>query len=109
MCGIPQSLTPSTTSAPKCFQCGSPLIEISKVTSQPEGSLFPQTVYKFRCSNKECQDQKDKEEAKRIKLRDERVAAEKERKERRIADQQKRTNDRLERALGSKDASKSQN
>lgn len=33
-----------------------------------EGSLFPQTTYIYRCSNKECQDKKDKEEKQRVEL-----------------------------------------
>lgn len=68
------------SSAPsKCFQCGSILIQISKVQSHPEGSLFPQTTSIFRCSNVECQAQKDKDEAKRMKLQEEKNEADKNR------------------------------
>lgn len=64
---------------PKCFQCGSILIQISKIESHPEGSLFPQTTSIFRCSNVECQAQKDKDEAKRMKLQEEKNEADKNR------------------------------
>lgn len=33
-----------------------------------EGSRFPQTNIKYRCSNQPCQDEKDKQAAKRIKM-----------------------------------------
>ncbi len=52
----------------KCFECGSILIKISETVTHPEGSLFPQTTSIFKCSNSECQAQKDKEAAKRRKL-----------------------------------------
>lgn len=97
-------LNPSTTSTVKCFQCGSPLIEVSKETTHPEGSLFPQTVSKFRCSNQECQDLKDKEEAKRVKLRDEKLASDKVRDERRAEEKQKRIDERMVVALGKKES-----
>ncbi|CAN5172951.1 hypothetical protein BH09PAT1_BH09PAT1_5340 [soil metagenome] len=93
-------MNPSTTQAPKCFQCGSPLIEVSKVTSHPEGSLFPQTVSSYRCSNKECQDQKDKEEAKRIKLRDEKLASDKVRDEKKAEEKQRRHDEKVMIAIG---------
>ena len=80
----------------KCFQCGSPLIQTSKVTSHPEGSLFPQTAVTYRCSNKECQDQKDKDEAKRIKLRDDKLEADKKRAE----EKQKRYDEKVLETIG---------
>lgn len=64
-----------------CFQCGSPLIFVSEVTEQPEGIRFPQTTIIYRCSNQACQDEKDKELAKRIKLREEKAVADKKRVE----------------------------
>lgn len=99
-------MNPSTLPAPKCFQCGSPLIEVSKETTHPEGSLFPQTVSKFRCSNQECQDQKDREEAKRVKLRDEKIASDKVRDEKRAEEKQKRIDERMIVALGKKEDTK---
>jgi len=98
-------VNPSTTPAAKCFQCGSPLIEVSKVTSHPEGSLFPQTVSTFRCSNKECQDQKDKEEAKRLKLRDEKLASDKVRDDKKAEEKQKRLDERMMVAIGKEELS----
>ena len=53
---------------PKCSVCGSPLILVSEVTELREGSRFPQTTIKYRCSNQECQDEKDKQTAKRLKI-----------------------------------------
>lgn len=53
---------------PNCFTCGSPLIFISEVTELKEGSRFPQTTIKYRCSNEECQAEKDKQTAKRLKV-----------------------------------------
>ena len=53
---------------PTCFHCGSPLILVSEVTELKEGSRFPQTTIKYRCSNQECQDEIDKQTAKRIKI-----------------------------------------
>lgn len=81
----------------KCFQCGSPLIQVSKVTAHPEGSLFPQTMSVFRCSNQECQDQKDKEEAKRRKLSEEKAVAD----QKRADERQKRHDEKVAEVLGS--------
>jgi hypothetical protein len=44
------------------------LIFVSEVTELKEGSRFPQTTIKYRCSNQECQDEKDKQTAKRLKV-----------------------------------------
>jgi len=68
-------------SHPKCFQCGSELIFVSKETVQLEGSRYPQTNTIYRCSNEECQKKKDKEKADRQKLRLNRESNEKERME----------------------------
>lgn len=103
-CAILPLVNPSTTQSPKCFQCGSPLIEVSKVTSHPEGSLFPQTVSTYRCSNQECQDQKDKEEAKRVKLRDEKLASDKVRDEKKAEEKQKRLDERMMVAIGKEES-----
>jgi len=65
----------SHTNKPVCFQCGSHLVQISKVTSHPENSLFPQTTSIFRCSNEVCQAEKDKEEEKRLKQQSEKNEA----------------------------------
>jgi len=56
------------TKTPNCSTCGSPLVFISQETELLEGSRFPQTSIKYRCSNQPCQDEKDKQTAKRIKL-----------------------------------------
>jgi hypothetical protein len=53
---------------PICFTCGSPLIFVSESTELKEGSRFPQTSTKYRCSNQACQDEKDKQTAKRLKV-----------------------------------------
>ncbi len=53
---------------PICFTCGSPLIFVSESTELKEGSRFPQTSIKYRCSNQACQDEKDKQTAKRLKV-----------------------------------------
>jgi len=44
------------------------LIFVSKETILTEGSRFSQTNIKYRCSNQPCQDEKDKQTAKRLKL-----------------------------------------
>lgn len=62
----------NTNTTPKCFQCGSSLIVVSKITEKKEGSLFPQTAIIYRCSNKPCQEETDIQTAKRIKIRDDR-------------------------------------
>jgi hypothetical protein len=36
-----------------------------------EGSHFPQTITIYRCSNVACQEEKDRQEEKRIKLKEE--------------------------------------
>jgi len=47
---------------------------VKKVTEKIDGSRFPQTLTIYRCSNKECQDEKDRQEEKRIKLKEEKEA-----------------------------------
>lgn len=64
---------------PSCSQCGSKLILISRTTQQAEGSMFPQTISEYRCSNKDCQDERDKQTAKRIKAQKDRDKTNKER------------------------------
>lgn len=65
----------------KCCHCGSKLILISKKTIQLEGSRFSQTVCEYRCSNIVCQDERDRETEKRIKLQKDKEMADKKRKE----------------------------
>lgn len=65
-----------------CTQCKSPLLLVSEVTATPEGSRFAQTYTVYRCSNEECQAEKDKQEAKRKELRKEKVLADEQRAER---------------------------
>lgn len=64
---------------PLCFHCGSKLILISEVTEKAEGSTFPRTISKYRCSNKECQDEIDRQTAKRMKLKKEKEEMDKKR------------------------------
>jgi hypothetical protein len=49
----------------KCFQCNSKLILVKTWKETTPGGMFPQTFTIYRCSNEECQKQKDKEEVKR--------------------------------------------
>jgi hypothetical protein len=46
--------------------------------------LFPQTMTTFRCSNQECQDEKDKQTEKRLKLMKDKEAADKIRAEKKV-------------------------
>lgn len=70
----------------KCSQCGSPLILIDKVTEYIDGSRFPQTTSTYRCSNKVCQDERDKQTAKRVKLQKDKESADQVRMEKKIED-----------------------
>ncbi len=68
--------TTLTTDTPLlCSQCGSPLILVSEKTEVIEGSRFPQTTKIYKCSNESCQDEIDKQTAKRKQLQNERVTA----------------------------------
>jgi len=67
----------NTASIRRCSQCDSPLILVSRITEKMEGSKFPQTTSIYRCSNLTCQDEKDKEAVKRIKIqKDKEIAIE---------------------------------
>jgi uncharacterized protein with PIN domain len=66
-------------SNPKCSQCGSELIFVSRETVQPEGTRYPQTNTIYRCSNEECQKKKDKDKVDRQKQRQNRENTEEER------------------------------
>ena len=57
------------SSARRCSQCGSPLILVSKKTELMEGNRFSQTTSIFRCSDKSCQESKDREAEKRMKFK----------------------------------------
>jgi hypothetical protein len=72
-CAIMDTLQKSPTY--HCSQCGSDLIFVSEVTEQLAGSQFPQTTAIYRCSNAECQKEKDIQTAKRIKLQNEKDKA----------------------------------
>lgn len=74
------------TKAPTCFVCNSPLIFISQATELPEGSRFPQTTIKYRCSNQPCQDEKEKQTAKRMKMMRDKAKNDKERLEKKLQD-----------------------
>ncbi len=63
----------------KCAQCGSPLILVKQVTRVVEGARFPQTSSVYKCSNKECQSQREKDTEKRKKLQEERTKAQEDR------------------------------
>jgi hypothetical protein len=68
-------------SRPRCSQCGSELIFVSKETVQPEGSRYAQINTIYRCSNDDCQKKKDKDKADRLKIRLTKELMEKERTE----------------------------
>lgn len=57
------------------------MILVSKVTEKLEGYRYPQTSTVYRCSNDVCQDEKDKETAKRLKLKEDRELVGKQREE----------------------------
>lgn len=57
--------TKSSNSSLKCFQCNSELILVKTWEETPEGGMFPQTITIYRCTNDECQAEKDKQEKKR--------------------------------------------
>lgn len=51
----------------KCFRCTSELILVKSWTETSGTGKFPQKITIYRCSNDECQKEKDKEEEKRKK------------------------------------------
>lgn len=59
--------------SPKCNQCGSDLILVDEKTEILPNHFSPIVTKTYSCSNKECQENKDKETAKRIKLKEEQV------------------------------------
>lgn len=59
------------SSSPKCHQCGSDLILIDEKTEILPNHFSPVVTKTYRCSNKECQESRDKETAKRIKIKEE--------------------------------------
>ncbi len=69
---------------PKCFHCGSSLILVSQKTDKIEGSTFPHTTIKYRCSDKKCQEEIDRQIAKRQKIQEEKELIEKKRAEMKI-------------------------
>jgi aspartate carbamoyltransferase regulatory subunit len=85
----------NTDMARKCSTCGSDLITLSTVTEQLEGSKFPQTTTIYRCSNEECQEEKDKQAAKRLQLRKEKEQADERRSSRIVEAKKTRTADKL--------------
>jgi aspartate carbamoyltransferase regulatory subunit len=54
------------------------------VTEKVEGSRFPQTTSIYRCTNEECQNRKDKETEKRMKLQETKTQAEEKRAEEKV-------------------------
>jgi len=87
------------SSSQKCYQCGSDLILVKKVTEKIEGSHFPQTTTIYRCSNKSCQDEKDKQEEKRLKLKEEKQVQDEKRAKEKLSQKKsikvKKTNIRI--------------
>jgi len=77
------------TKSPKCSQCNSPLILISKKTEYIQGSRFPQTNTIYKCSNTKCQEEKDAQAAKRKSMREHKIREAK----KRIEKMQKKQND----------------
>lgn len=57
------------------------MILVSKVTEKLEGYRYPQTSTIYRCSNEACQAEKDKETAKRLKIKEDRELVDKKREE----------------------------
>lgn len=93
MCYNTITLYQSTIMAmPTCFQCGSPLILVSKVTEKMANSLFPQTTSIYRCSNQICQEKTEKETATRIRLQHEKEEAAKERAEIKLKEKMNKLN-----------------
>jgi len=74
------------SNSPKCFQCGAELILISKVTETLEGYHFPQTTTVYRCSDVSCQEEKDKQKEKRVKLQEEKARSDAKRAEQKQQD-----------------------
>lgn len=85
ICVIIQYILLNTVTHRSCSQCSSNLIFVSKVTEQIEGNRFPQTTTLYRCSNKVCQDNKDKEAAKRMKLMKDKEKSDKKRVKEKLA------------------------
>jgi hypothetical protein len=52
---------------------------VSEETIQPEGSIYAQTNTIYRCSNADCQQEKDKQQAERVEQRQKRADASKKR------------------------------
>lgn len=65
--------------SPKCFHCGSDLILISEKSVKRDGSIFPQIVSTYKCSNVKCQDEIDKNMEKRNKMQKDKEEIEKNR------------------------------
>lgn len=65
MCYNTRSLksTQKETTTPLCTTCKSPLILIEEKTELLDKSIYPVTSRTYICSNKECQDEKDKKAA----------------------------------------------
>ncbi len=72
-----------------CFQCNSKLILVSRVTEHVSGSVFSQTTSIYRCSNKVCQEKKDKEADKRMQIQKDKNVIDKKRSDARIANANK--------------------
>jgi hypothetical protein len=69
---------------PKCSQCGSQLVLLNKVTEKKDGAFYPQATSTYRCTNDTCQEQIDKETAKRVKMRDDKRIENEKRAEKKV-------------------------
>jgi hypothetical protein len=58
----------NTKATHHCSICNAPLVLVSKVTEKTDGMLFPQTMTTYRCTNQECQEEKDRQVEKRQKM-----------------------------------------
>jgi hypothetical protein len=65
-----------------------------------EGYRYAQTSTVYRCSNQSCQDEKDKETAKRMKLKEDRALVDKKREELKIEKKRKTSEENAKSAQG---------
>lgn len=65
----------TTSSNPKCNQCGADLVLKKTTTQKSEHRFASMTQNSYRCSNKSCQDEIDKKLIKRLELKQEQELA----------------------------------
>lgn len=78
----------NVSTGPKCSQCGSTLLLINKVTEKKDGAFYPQATSTYRCTNEPCQEQIDKETAKRVKMRDDKRIENEKRAEKKVQEKE---------------------